>query len=364
MVAIFALVNLVLLAINGVRLGGDTPLYLDGAARLLDGRALVEREPSYSGYIALVAFAQATGIGLIGVVLIQIAAASAAAASVFDMAATFAGRLAGVIAALLLAVDVDTNRWHRFILADSLYASLFTIAVWLTHRAAMQATAGAIAAAAVVLVAAGLVRPEGWFLIPAAMFYFTVMRARSARQRLAGAGALLAGAVILVGMLAPVVSGNLQAVGPADMLRRGQTIWDYDGWRLSMPEGDVPAGGQASSAIGYATRHPLSTATLMAARVGVHLVHARPYYSRAHNLLVVAWLLPVYLLGLWGLRRLLPDALAWWLVAALATQTLVVALTHADWDGRYLAHVLPLWFAFTGAGAAMAIRRQSEPLVG
>lgn len=360
MVAVFALVNLVLLAINGVRQGGDTPLYLDGAARLLDGRPLVDREPSYSGYVALVAFAQATGIGLLGVALIQIAAASAAAASVFQIAAAFAGRAAGVIATVLLAVDVDTNRWHQFILADSLYASLFTIGVWLTHRAAMRATVATTVSAAMALVAAGLVRPEGWFLFPAAVFYFMLARARSTAQRVAGAGVLIGVAVVLVVLLAPVFSGNVQAVGPGDMLRRGQTIWDFEGWRLSMPESDVPAGGQASSAIGYAMRHPVSTVGLMAARVGVHLAHVRPYYSSTHNAVVIAWLLPIYVVGVIGLWRLMPNTLAWWLVAALATQTLVVALTHADWDGRYLAHVLPLWYATTGAGAALIASRSME----
>jgi 4-amino-4-deoxy-L-arabinose transferase-like glycosyltransferase len=352
--ATFALVNLGLLAVNGVRLGGDTPLYIDGATRLLDGLPLVNRQPSYPGFVAVVALAQATGAGLVGVVLIQIAAASVAAATVYDMAAAFAGRAAGIAAAVLVAIDLETNRWHQFILADSLYASLFTIGVWLTHRAATRAGTWRIATAAMVLVAAGLVRPEGWFLIPAAVLYFVLMRARSKGQRLAGAAALIAAAALLIAILAPAVKGNVQAVGPGDMLRRGQTIWDFEGWRLAMPEGDAAGTGQASSAISYAMQHPASTITLMIARVAVHAAHVRPFYSTAHNAVILAWLLPIYALGAFALWRLVPDALALWIVAALATQTLVVALTHADWDGRYLAHVLPAWYAVAGAGIGMA----------
>lgn len=358
--AAFALINVVFLAVNGVRHGGDTPLYLDGASRLLSGLPLVDRQPSYPGYVALVALAQVTGTGLLGVVLIQIAAASVAAAGVYHLGATVAGRTAGLVAAALLAVDVDTNRWHQFILADSLYASLFTIGAWLTHRAAVREGAWSIATAALVLVMAGLVRPEGWFVIPAAVFHFMLMRARSNAQRLAGAGGLVAATALLVAFLAPVVSGNVQAVGPGDMLRRGQTIWDFDGWRLSMPESDAVSTGQASSAMSYALTHPASTVKLMVARVAVHAAHVRPYYSSAHNAMIVAWLLPIYGFGVFALWRLLPDALAWWIVAALASQTLVVALTHADWDGRYLAHVLPLWYVLTGAGMAIAGRRMEH----
>ena len=91
------------------------------------------------------------------------------------------------------------------------------------------------------LIAAALVRPEGWFMIPAAAGYLIVMRARSTAQRVAGAGALIAAAIGFVLIVAPIFRGNLQAVGPAEMLQRGQTIWEYDGWRVAMPPNDAAA---------------------------------------------------------------------------------------------------------------------------
>jgi hypothetical protein len=59
----FAAVNLVLLAFIGPLTGGDTVIYMDGATRLLDGQPLVERQPSYIGYIVIVAACQAMGVG-------------------------------------------------------------------------------------------------------------------------------------------------------------------------------------------------------------------------------------------------------------------------------------------------------------
>ena len=47
------------------------------------------------------------------------------------------------------------------------------------------------------------------------------------------------------------------------------------------------------------------------------------------------------------------------LTAGSDSQTLVVALTHADWDGRYLAHVLPLIYTLAGAGAVSIAQRRS-----
>lgn len=353
---LFSAVNLLLVAINGVRHGGDTPLYLDGAQRVLDGRPLVDRQPSYAGYIYVVAALKAIGAGPVGVVMVQVLAGALAGTAVFAMGAVMAGRLAGGLAAVLYSVDVDTNRWHQFILADSIYVSLFIAAVWLTYRAVIRRGTEPACTAAAALIAAGLVRPEGWFLVPAALCFMVVKRARSRAQIFAGGGALLGAAALLVMLLASSVSGNVAAVGPADMLQRGQTIWEFDGWRVPMPPNDdLGSGGQAGAAVGYALRHPASTVTLMAARVGVHFAHVRPFYSTPHNLAIVAWLVPVYAAAILAIWRLGLTPLVSWIVAAIGTQTLVVALTHAEWDGRYLAHVLPLIYTLVGAGVALAL---------
>lgn len=362
-VVLFVAVNAALLAYHGVREGGDSPLYVDGGARLLDGRPLVDRQPSYVGYIYVVAATQALQIGALGLVMFQIVAGAIAAIAVYAIAASMAGATAGRIAAVLFSIDADTNRWNQFILADSLYVSLFVIAVWLVYRAAIQRSANAVIGSAVVLFVAALVRPEGWFLLPAAVCYLVAMRTRSTAQRLYWGIALCIAAGVFVAVLAPALGGNVNAVGPADMLMRGQTIWDFDGWRVTMPPSGVVADGQAGTAVAYALQHPFSTAWLMIARVMVHFAHVRPFYSTPHNLAIVVWLIPVYVAAVVAIRNLGFTALVSWLAIAIATQTLVVALTHAEWDGRYLAHVMPLIDTLVGAGVALTIApRQSGAL--
>jgi hypothetical protein len=357
----FVLVNVVLASMSGVRSGGDTGMYLDGARALATGEPLSVRQPSYAAYIAVIALFQSIGAGLTGVVAAQVVAATAAAAVVARIAGELAGPAAAVIAVLLLAIDVDTNRWHAFILSDSLYLSAMTIATWLVYRAhGERMRPSRIGTAVIAMLVAALIRPEGWFLFPAAAWLWIAGSTTATATRWVTIVALLAAAGLLLAAFAPRLSGNLTAVGPAEMLRRGETIWEFQGWRVDMPVDPVLTSGNASSgdAIEYALRHPISTAALMATRVGVHFAHVRPYFSTPHNVLVVVWLTPIYALtaaALWRMRR---QALARWCVAVIATQTLVVALTHADWDGRYLAHVLPLMYPFAGAAAAMVIQRR------
>lgn len=360
----FVAINVALLIGSGVRVGGDSGIYVDGAEKMLSGRMLTARQPSYAGYIAVVAASQAVGAGLWGVVAVQLAAAIGAAVAVYCLALELGGRLAGGTAVLLFAADINTNRWHAYVLSDSLYASLLVIATWLVYRAAARGpkpqapSLKPYASASVVLLAAGLIRPEGWFLIPAAIAYWVARLDAPASRRVAMlAGGVLACAV-LYGAMAPRLGGNLSAVGPAEMLRRGQTIWEYDGWRVAMPDDPaLSSQGGSAAALEYGVRHPLATARLMAARLLVHVVHVRPYYSMPHNLTIAAWLAPFYLLtlvGAWATRR---QALLWWCAIALVSQSVVVALTHADWDGRYLGHVMPLLYPCAACGLLFVLQR-------
>lgn len=349
----FAGVNLAMVAVIGVQMGEDSPLYVDGARALLGGEGLEARQPSYLGYISLVALAEWLRVGLIGLAVIQVAIATIAAAVVYRIAAELAGPAAGALSVVLLTIDAHTNRWHAYVLSDSVFASLLVVAAWLAYRP------GARLAAAALLVVAAFVRPEGWFVIPAVAIYWVWRDVSRPAVRWAALAGVAACCALLVVLVAPRLSGNLQAVGPGEMLRSGQTIWDYDGWRLAMPDEPVAdsAWGSAGRAIDYAVKHPVSTVALMLARLGVHVLHLRPFYSAAHNVVIAAWLLPVYALGAYACWRLRHHGLMRWCLVVIATQALVVALTHADWDGRYLAHVLPLWYPLAAGGLVYSMAR-------
>ena len=174
----FVAVNLGWLITSGFHTGGDTELFLDGARRLLDGASLSGRQPAYAGYVAVVAATEAIGLGLLGLVLLQIAFATVTAAVVYLLGATLRGPRAGIVAAALVAADPITNRWHRHVLADSLYLSAFTVSAWLVYRAGEEQGDWRRYPLALVALAVGAsLRPEGWFVIPAALIFWVVRAA-------------------------------------------------------------------------------------------------------------------------------------------------------------------------------------------
>lgn len=352
--ALFVAVNVVMIGVLGVRTGGDTPIYLEGAHRLALGEPLLGRQASYLGYLWFIVAAGVLHDGYWPIVILQVVAATGAALAVYLAGAELGGQAAGVMAVAMLALDFDTNRWHTYVLTDSLYGSALMLSLWAAYRAAQEVEGQArwlIAVAAVSV--AGLIRPEGWFLAPATALY-AIVTAPPRRRRLTLA--ITAIWFILIILTLPRLGGNVSAIGPNTMLRAGQTIWSYDGWRVPMPAGAPSQGSESTAALAYGAEYPLSTALLMVTRVGVHLVHARPFYSAAHNAAILLWLLPVYALAAAGWWNTAHRQLAWWCLAVIASQAVVVAIGHADWDGRYLAHVLPVLYPFAGLGTLASLR--------
>jgi dolichyl-phosphate-mannose-protein mannosyltransferase len=359
-VAISVAVNVALLVVTGVRAGADTVRYIDGAANLLARQPLVGMQALFPGYIALVAASNAIGWGTGGVVLVQIAAAAAATAVLFQLGARLSNAVGGTIAALLFAVNVDIARWHLYVLTDSLYISFVVIATWVIDVAAERGRWRYVTATAIVLGAATL-RPHGRVLPIAAALYWTVRRP-AGRAEMWTAYAAAATMIVVVAATAAATL-RAEAETPARWLRDGVVIWSDDASRVAMPR-DAAVGLSASAAtsadpLRYALRHPIATLRLASMRVGVELLHGRRFYSAAHNLVAVTWMCATYVLACVGYLRVRGHALARLIALVVALHLLFIASTFADWDGRFVLYVLPLITVFAAAG--LAVRGRASP---
>jgi hypothetical protein len=85
-------------------------------------------------------------------------------------------------------------------------------------------------------------------------------------------------------------------------------------------------------------------------------LHVRPYYSDLHNYIFVLTLVPSYMLAAWGfMSRTDHSADKWLLVSIFMFHSMIVVLTNADWDGRYLLVLLPIVFIFSARGTWCAL---------
>jgi 4-amino-4-deoxy-L-arabinose transferase-like glycosyltransferase len=351
LVLIFLALNLAILMSGGIRIGGDSPRYLEGAANVVRGLPLEGGQISYLGYIAVIALCQRIGIGLPGVIAVQLVLAALAAIALYDLGRRLHGHYAGLISAGLFVANPDNAGWHAFILTDSLYISLVVLSVWGVHTASERKRYWYILAA-LVLVSAALMRPNGLFLMAVALLYLVY---RSAQPE--GLRWLVISILLLASVLGATGASRFYQASrhrpPVSALSNGGT--GVAAWNLSMPPAATPVEGGWAEVLRYVAAHPFDSLRLACTRLAIELIHIRPFYSFRHNLVLLAALPFLYLLALLGLWLKRDSSLARFIVSVIIVHLFLVALTFADWDGRYLLYILPLILLFSSCAIVALI---------
>jgi hypothetical protein len=352
LLAVVLVADLLLLARQGVQIGGDTPRYVDGGDALVHGGSLTDRQKLYLAYVAAVGLAQAVGVGLTGVVVAQIVVGVAATLAAFSLARRLAGDAAGLIAAAVFGLNPEIVRWNLYVLPDAPYTGWLVIAVWAVERAARTRRGAAWAALALVALA-GL-RANGW--VPAAIGagYVVLHRVASMRARAAAIAAIV---VVVAGLTAalPARTGASQTLLPGTLLREGQVIWDYQPSFLSVPRDPSVTDDNWPGFVEYTARHPLAAARVFAARVWVEARQTRPYYSTSHNAVTLAFVVVLYGGALAGFVTGRDQRLIRLIGLIVLAHLAMIAVTSADYDGRYGRHVFGLLAVVCGYGLARTL---------
>ena len=336
---------LALLAQEGLREGGDSGVYLDAASELGAGRGLPDKAPSYAGYVIFLL--AALKLGSAGVGVLQAGIAASACWPLYRLGSRLGGPVAGLVAAALYVVNVEGLRFATYVLPEALYIPAVAWAAWLVVDAADRGGIARYAGAGAACVAAATIRPNGLAIAFVAGLYLTVRASVDRTVRVVTAGAVVA-LFVAAALLLP--TGFRQAVAREQddaSFRRGQVMWRNPDFQITMPQRPPSAG--PAGALRYAAAHPLATAELVGARIGLELAHVRPYYSTAHNVYVIALLLPVYAGALLTIARRRNHIVVFGL-ALIAVHLALVGLTFADYDGRWLLHVLPLISVLAAVG--------------
>jgi 4-amino-4-deoxy-L-arabinose transferase-like glycosyltransferase len=346
LVLAFVVLNAGFLAAKGVQFGGDSSRYVGGAQLVLEGGPLRGNQWAYLSYIIVVALGKVVGVGLPGVVAFQIAMAAVAGLVLTLLGARLGGRLAGLVGAGFLLANPDVVRWHGYILTDSLYIAAVVLVVFVVWRATERGR-GWYALALLVLVPAATLRPTGLLLVVAATVFWAI-RGIVTRDRVGLALGILGILGMTLLFVSPLVTSTIGRI-PSEGLRRGRVVYQYPGYRMAMPADDQPRSGWLSD-LRYVARHPGPTLALGARRVAMEMAHVRPYYRVRHNVMIVAVLLPLYALAAVGIAATWRHPLTHLLLGVVAAHLLLVAVCLADYDGRFLLHVMGPLAALAAAG--------------
>ena len=353
---LFVIVSWLLWRALGIRQGADTAFYLAGGRALLDGKlpAGVTIGWAYVGYWWFIALHQALGLGLGAIVLTQWLLSGGALLALYDLGRRLAGPTAGAIAAALAALNVDVARFTFYVLSDALFTSLLVLALYATYRALTTATRAWRIGAAALCVAMATVRLNGWVMLPA-LLTALVWSSTTTRRWLT----LLIVGVMYLGVLAAGVARTGAAGVGVGLLWSGRVIWTDDASAITMPAPPPrppDRNGWRAAIVPYVVRHPVACAQLAARRILTELVHVRRVYSARHNAMIWLTLPPLYVLAATGWWRHRRERFARLCAAVVGAQLLLVGVTAADWDGRYLLMVLPVITLWSAVGIAQLIR--------
>ncbi len=342
------LINFAILANGGALFGGDSLRYVDGADRVFHHVGLVGEQRSYSGYIFFLVFLRYLHLNSIGVAIVQICVAAVAGLALYDLGKHLAGRMAGLLAAVLFLLNPDIFRWNLFVLTDALYIDFIILACWAIWKASGSSLWKKALCIMVVLFASSI-RPNGWPLPLVAVSYWISLQLKVRLTKLA----LIAALFISFGYglsRAHFFAPGIENESPLRALQNKVIVWGYphrfEGAR------DSRSGDWRKLALGV-VRNPVSTMKLAGLRVAAEFAHVRPFYSRLHNVALLLFLPAIYASAAYGFCRLRNEPLTLLIIAIVLYHTFIIAIFFADWDGRFLLYFFPLIGVLASSGAVI-----------
>ncbi|MBR0459533.1 MAG: hypothetical protein IJJ26_09875 [Victivallales bacterium] len=322
----------------GVRFCADTERYIHGAEHVLAGEPLEAEQPSYRGYIWLTAACIKTGIGLTGLIALQVGMLLATLLATMALALRLGGWKASAIVGAAFVLNAELAAWACFVSTDIPYTAAVCFATWLLLAPTVKCP-WTYGLAFVALFLCATLRPTGWILLPTAGIFWSLRAPLRGRWR-----ALLCGAVIVLFFGCAFGLGNARrGIGdqsPIVKLYTGEVIWCEDTWRVQMPT--PPQEQTYAAAFGYIVRHPVACTWLALKRAAVMILKVRPAYSWKHNALLLILYLPLTVLAIAGAVRHRKNPIGQAAIALVAAHTLVVMLTFNDYDGRFTLYIMPL----------------------
>lgn len=347
----FVVVHAALYFSYGIVASLEAEKYIRQAGHVLNGSF-----PSASKYyfylpiIYLIAVAQKFALGYGFVVLVQSLFSLFALLLFYKGTKNIFGHHIALPASLALCAFPPFFQWNFYLYSESIFISLCLILFYAVCRFEKQRVK-LLLLIIILLTALVFTRPFGALFIPPLIAYFLFSRYQS--KKLKWFIRVMSFAFILVMFL------SIQAVfhGGEDMDAMKPFIEEHVICFVpNKPEGaklDLKHYNNGAKDIFYYILHnPGHFTKLMVERLFSFFKFTRPWYSKAHNLLLLCFLVPVYLFFVMGIIPFLrkKSNLAVYVVSVLILYPLATTLQCDDWHSRFTMPMLPLIFMVAAFG--------------
>lgn len=362
---LYSIVSLFLFTRYGVKYVNDTGRYLEYAQNLKSGFYFDPHNFWYIGYVSFASIVQGVFHSLLAQVILQYILYFFALLAIYKTSLLlFDDKLSATAAAVGMILFIEMPMWNSYLLTESLYTSCTCFSLLMLARWWRTPSVLNFFLALLVVLFTFFIKPTGIALLAAtsAVVYFLgITKVCSPAARWGISFVLLIALTLLINRMLTtfLILENYQSgeIIYAITTTPVDTTWltVHTPSNLFLPSAELPP---LLRVVSFVLHHPFYWSKLFLAKVFYFLFHVRPYWSAGHNFFSLAFLLPAYYFALAALRRkTIATPVLIFSAAFLLFHVISIGVTSEDWDGRFLAPVLPVIFLLAGKGISARLQR-------
>jgi len=351
------LINILLYFYMGFKYAIDTLRFDEEATTWLRGHFEFSYHFWYAGYIAILALSKLIFGSIYCSIFLQCALSLIAVISFFNaLERIFKNTNIAFFSTLPVILYYPIQIWNMCLLTESIYISLILLFIWAYSLLNKKKWFYLISIA----VAASITRPNGGILIITLIILYIYDQWTTNRQfakRLLGASILICIPCLIL-FLQYSTDVYLQFL--MQSFNKGEIICGYSGWIVPVNSINAESihNNSISQVLTLMLKYPLEYIQLACYRFLALWSDIRPYYSFSHNLYIIVSLSLLYIFAGIGLIRYAKkySDLFMLTISYCVFNSLIIMITYADWDGRFLAPLLPVVFIWSGLGIYSFLR--------
>lgn len=344
---------------TGIVKSVDTSIYISNGKLLSAGIIPEGNDKFYLSYCAVIALLETLHLKAEWIILIQIISSSLALICLCKLTKMITKSNASVvISGLLYVFWFKFYQWNLILYTDSLFTSFVIISFYQLFQSKTNLS---YILSALLIIFTTLIRPTGIGFILAVIIYLmndsiSIKNQNKWQVYSIISLALTASLLIVNQYLSGFIDSFISSYSKAEIIYPDITMGVKPNTQLIIPSKAQLPLLRFTLFIFNNTLYFLKISLI---KGGLFLCHVKPYYSTWHNIYISLSLLPVYTLSLRSILWVKSSS-KYFAVSFIVLQTLVVAFTSENWDGRFLLPVLPCFFLLASTGVLRSSKKMTK----
>jgi hypothetical protein len=346
------LVNGFLLYSLGIKYAIDTIRFDAEASAWINGTFEPSYRMWYAGYIAVLVICKSLFHSIYPSIFFQYILSAVATIYFYKgLGNLFKNVQIAFYSTLFLIGYFPIQQWNTCLLTESMFISLVLLFVW---ALSIENNSRKWFTLLLISILATSLRPNGGILLLSTCAIYSVQQIKLDKRFLL---VFSIGIIIMLFVLQNETDTFYQFL--LDSFNKGEIICGYKNASIHTTyTTNDSSSGSVTKILHLITQHPSKSMQLYIGRFIELWSDVRVYYSLVHNLFIACFLLFAYTMAAIGCiqYRKVYTALVWTTALYCGLNTLLVMITYADWDGRFLAPLLPMIFIWSGLGIYFSIQ--------